>query len=67
VLETVKIRPAGLVQGYTLAVDNSFSRKFSEGICDLRESFVDVLAVPGVKDCFAAFDPDGTYFGRPFG
>jgi hypothetical protein len=60
VLETLKIRPAGLVQGYTFAVDHSVGGKFRECPSDLRKSFVEVLVVPGVQNGVAAgVDADG--------
>jgi hypothetical protein len=54
VLEAVKIRSPGLVQGYNFAVDNSVVGKISERISNLWESFVEVLVVPRVQDSFAA-------------
>ncbi len=49
----MKIRPPGFVQGYNLAIDNSVGGKIMERLSDLRESFVEVLMVPGEQDCFA--------------
>ena len=53
-LETVKIRPPGLVQGYHLSIDNSVVGKITERFCDLREAFVEVLAVAQIQDGYAA-------------
>ena len=53
-LETVKIRASRFVQGYNFAVDNSLGGKIIKRLRDLRESFVEVLVVPRVKDSFAA-------------
>jgi hypothetical protein len=59
VLETVKIRPPGFVQGYDFAVDNSIGGKIIERLGDLREPPVKVLAVPGIQNSFAVgFDSD---------
>jgi hypothetical protein len=44
----VKIRSPGLVQGYHFAVDNGVGGEITERFSDLRESLVEVLAVPGV-------------------
>jgi len=42
------------------AVNNSVGGKIIERICDLRESFVEVLMVPRAQDSFAARpDSDG--------
>jgi hypothetical protein len=60
VLETVKIRSPGLVQGYHLAIDNSVVGKITERLSDLRESFVEVLVVARVQNSFAVgSDADG--------
>jgi hypothetical protein len=59
-LEPVEIRPPGLVQGYNFAVDNGVGWEIIERLGDLRESFIEVLVVPRVQDCFAArSDSDG--------
>jgi len=59
VLETVKIRSPRLVQGNHLAIDNSVVGKITKRLRDLRESFVEVLVVSRIQDCFpAGFDSD---------
>lgn len=54
VLETVKIRSPGFVQGHDLAIDNSVGGEITECFRDLRKSFVEVLEVPRIQDGFAA-------------
>jgi hypothetical protein len=57
----MKIWPAGLVQGYNLAVDNGIGGQIPECLSDLREPFVEVLVVPRIEKSFAAgFDGDGS-------
>ncbi len=53
VLEAVEIGPPGFIQGYHFAVDKGVGGKIVERLSDLRESFVEVLMVPGEQDCFA--------------
>ena len=48
--EDVKIRSAGFVQYYNLIVDNGVGGEITERFSDLREAFVEVLAVPRVQD-----------------
>jgi hypothetical protein len=54
VLEAVKIRSPGLVQGYHLAIDNSAGGEITKRVSDLREALVEVLVVPRIQDRFAA-------------
>jgi hypothetical protein len=46
VLKSVKIRSSRFVQSYNFAVNKGFGGKITERLSDLREAFVEVLAVP---------------------
>ena len=60
VLEAMKIRPPGLVQGYDFAVNNGVGGKIMERLSDLRESFVEVLVISRIQNRFlTGFDADG--------
>ncbi len=58
-LKAMKIGSPGLVQGYNFSVDNGVGGKIMERFSDLREAFVEVLAVPRIQNSFTAFDCNG--------
>jgi hypothetical protein len=55
----MKIRSSGAVQGYNFSVDNSVGGKLAECLNDLREAFVEVLAVSRMQDRFTALNTNG--------
>jgi hypothetical protein len=59
-LEAMKIRSPGFIQGYHLSIDNSVGGKIIERLCDLRESLVEVLVVARVQNRFSASDACGS-------